>query len=150
MVFIVNYQYGQKINICFILFFYLLGIFFVVLVVVVFSFVFFFILYLFSSVGDILLLLGIVEVMCGLVMSMVFNFIDVLLKGNYIGILVWVIGFGFVLCYGNEIIKNLVNDMLNVVIFMVKLVICFVLIGIFGLVFFILVIIGFFILWGYV
>lgn len=100
--------------------------------------------------GDILLLLGIVEVMCGLVMSMVFNFIDVLLKGNYIGILVWVIGFGFVLCYGNEIIKNLVNDMLNVVIFMVKLVICFVLIGIFGLVFFILVIIGFFILWGYV
>lgn len=132
------------------MFFYLLGIFFVVLVVVVFSFVFFFILYLFSSVGDILLLLGIVEVMCGLVMSMVFNFIDVLLKGNYIGILVWVIGFGFVLCYGNEIIKNLVNDMLNVVIFMVKLVICFVLIGIFGLVFFILVIIGFFILWGYV
>lgn len=128
----------------------MLGIFFVVLVVVVFSFVFFFILYLFSSVGDILLLLGIVEVMCGLVMSMVFNFIDVLLKGNYIGILVWVIGFGFVLCYGNEIIKNLVNDMLNVVIFMVKLVICFVLIGIFGLVFFILVIIGFFILWGYV
>lgn len=127
-----------------------MGIFFVVLVVVVFSFVFFFILYLFSSVGDILLLLGIVEVMCGLVMSMVFNFIDVLLKGNYIGILVWVIGFGFVLCYGNEIIKNLVNDMLNVVIFMVKLVICFVLIGIFGLVFFILVIIGFFILWGYV
>lgn len=127
-----------------------MGIFFAVLVVVVFSFVFFFILYLFSSVGDILLLLGIVEVMCGLVMSMVFNFIDVLLKGNYIGILVWVIGFGFVLCYGNEIIKNLVNDMLNVVIFMVKLVICFVLIGIFGLVFFILVIIGFFILWGYV
>lgn len=127
-----------------------MGIFFAALAAVVFSFVFFFILYLFSSVGDILLLLGIVEVMCGLVMSMVFNFIDVLLKGNYIGILVWVIGFGFVLCYGNEIIKNLVNDMLNVVIFMVKLVICFVLIGIFGLVFFILVIIGFFILWGYV
>lgn len=97
-----------------------------------------------------MLLLGIVEVLCGLLMSMVFNLIDVLLNVNYIGILVWVVGFGFVLCYGNDIIKNLINDVFYVVIFIVKVVICFVLLGIFGLVFFILVIIGFEILWGYV
>ncbi len=49
---------------------------------------------------------GIVEVMRGLVMSMVSNPIDALLKGNYIGILVWAIGLGFALRHGNETTKN--------------------------------------------
>ncbi|MBC7073768.1 cation:dicarboxylase symporter family transporter, partial [Enterococcus faecalis] len=74
------------------------------------------------------------EVMRGLVMSMVSNPIDALLKGNYIGILVWAIGLGFALRHGNETTKNLVNDMSNAVTFMVKLVIRFAPIGIFGLV----------------
>ena len=72
--------------------------------------------------------------MRGLVMSMVSNPIDALLKGNYIGILVWAIGLGFALRHGNETTKNLVNDMSNAVTFMVKLVIRFAPIGIFGLV----------------
>ena len=92
---------------------------------------------------------GFVEVMRGLVMSMVSNPIDALLKGNYIGILVWAIGLGFALRHGNETTKNLVNDMSNAVTFMVKLVIRFAPIGIFGLVSSTLATTGFSTLWGY-
>ncbi len=44
--------------------------------------------------------------MRGLVMSMVSNPIDALLKGNYIGIPVWAIGLGFALRHGNETTKT--------------------------------------------
>ncbi|MGC6745515.1 hypothetical protein ACP0HM_18255 [Escherichia coli] len=74
------------------LFLYLLGTFSAALAAVVFSFAFPSTLHLSSSAGDISPPSGIVEVMRGLVMSMVSNPIDALLKGNYIGILVWAIG----------------------------------------------------------
>ncbi|MGU0160389.1 serine/threonine transporter SstT [Escherichia coli] len=99
---------------------------------IVFSFAFPSTLHLSSSAGDISPPSGIVEVMRGLVMSMVSNPIDALLKGDYIGILVWAIGLGFALRHGNETTKNLVNDMSNAVTFMVKLVIRFAPIGILG------------------
>ena len=131
---IANHQHGQKTNIRPILFLYLLGTFSAALAAVIFSFAFPSTLHLSSSAGDISPPSGIVEVMRGLVMSMVSNPIDALLKGNYIGILVWAIGLGFALRHGNETTKNLVNDMSNAVTFMVKLVIHFAQIGIFGLV----------------
>ncbi len=131
---IANHQHGQKTNIRPILFLYLLGTFSAALAAVVFSFAFPSTLHLSSSAGDISPPSGIVEVMRGLVMSMVSNPIDALLKGNYIGILVWAIGLGFALRHGNETTKNPVNDMSNAVTFMVKLVIRFAPIGIFGLV----------------
>ena len=117
---IANHQHGQKTNIRPILFLYLLGTFSAALAAVVFSFAFPSTLHLSSSAGDISPPSGIVEVMRGLVMSMVSNPIDALLKGNYIGILVWAIGLGFALRHGNETTKNLVNDMSNAVTFMVK------------------------------
>lgn len=70
----------------------------------------------------------------GLLMSMVSNPITALMNANYIGILVWAIGLGFALRHGNETTKNLVNDVSNAVTFMVKIVIRFAPIGIFGLV----------------
>ncbi|CST99731.1 serine/threonine transporter SstT [Shigella sonnei] len=120
---IANHQHGQKTNIRPILFLYLLGTFSAALAAVVFSFAF--------------------------PSSMVSNPIDALLKGNYIGILVWAIGLGFALRHGNETTKNLVNDMSNAVTFMVKLVIRFAPIGIFGLVSSTLATTGFSTLWGY-
>ncbi|MDU3055258.1 MAG: serine/threonine transporter SstT [Escherichia coli] len=146
---IANHQHGQKTNIRPILFLYLLGTFSAALAAVVFSFAFPSTLHLSSSAGDISPPSGIVEVMRGLVMSMVSNPIDALLKGNYIGILVWAIGLGFALRHGNETTKNLVNDMSNAVTFMVKLVIRFAPIGIFGLVSSTLATTGFSTLWGY-
>lgn len=127
---IANHQHGQKTNIRPILFLYLLGTFSAALAAVIFSFAFPSTLHLSSSADDISPPSGIVEVMRGLVMSMVSNPIDALLKGNYIGILVWAIGLGFALRHGNETTKNLVNDMSNAVTFMVKLVIHFAPIGI--------------------
>ncbi len=49
---------------------------------------------------------GIVEVLRGLLMSMVSNPIDALLNANYIGILVWAVGLGFALRHGNETTKT--------------------------------------------
>lgn len=129
---IANHQYGQKTSIRPILFLYLLGTFTAALTAVVFSFAFPSTLQLTTGAGDITPPSGIVEVMRGLLMSMVSNPIDALLKGNYIGILVWAIGLGFALRHGNETTKNLINDMSSAVTFMVKLVIRFAPIGIFG------------------
>lgn len=77
---IANHQHGQKTNIRPILFLYLLGTFSAALAAVVFSFAFPSTLHLSSSAGDISPPSGIVEVMRGLVMSMVSNPIDALLK----------------------------------------------------------------------
>ena len=142
----IGIQLRSKTNIRFL---YLLGTFSAALAAVIFSFAFPSTLHLSSSAGDISPPSGIVEVMRGLVMSMVSNPIDALLKGNYIGILVWAIGLGFALRHGNETTKNLVNDMSNAVTFMVKLVIRFAPIGIFGLVSSTLATTGFSTLWGY-
>lgn len=103
---IANHQHGQKTNIRPILFLYLLGTFSAALAAVIFSFAFPSTLHLSSSADDISPPSGIVEVMRGLVMSMVSNPIDALLKGNYIGILVWAIGLGFALRHGNETTKK--------------------------------------------
>ncbi|HAT0930428.1 TPA: serine/threonine transporter SstT [Salmonella enterica subsp. enterica serovar Typhimurium] len=156
---IANHQHGQKTNIRPILFLYLLGTFSAALAAVVFSFAFPSTLHLSSSaqdivppsgiVQDIVPPSGIVEVLRGLLMSMVSNPIDALLNANYIGILVWAVGLGFALRHGNETTKNLVNDMSNAVTFMVKLVIRFAPVGIFGLVSSTLATTGFSTLWGY-
>lgn len=146
---IANHQHGQKTNIRPILFLYLLGTFSAALAAVVFSFAFPSTLHLSSSAQDIVPPSGIVEVLRGLLMSMVSNPIDALLNANYIGILVWAVGLGFALRHGNETTKNLVNDMSNAVTFMVKLVIRFAPVGIFGLVSSTLATTGFSTLWGY-
>lgn len=114
---IANHQHGQKTNIRPILFLYLLGTFSAALAAVVFSFAFPSTLHLSSSAQDIVPPSGIVEVLRGLLMSMVSNPIDALLNANYIGILVWAVGLGFALRHGNETTKNLVNDMSNAVTF---------------------------------
>ncbi|HCN96006.1 MAG TPA: serine/threonine transporter SstT, partial [Leclercia sp.] len=97
---IANHQHGQKTNIRPILFLYLLGTFSAALTAVVFSFLFPSTLQLTTAAGDITPPSGIVEVLRGLLMSMVSNPIDALLNANYIGILVWAIGLGFALRHG--------------------------------------------------
>ncbi len=83
----------DKTNIRPILFLYLLGTFSAALTAVVFSFLFPSTLHLTSAAGDITPPSGIVEVLRGLLMSMVSNPITALMSGNYIGIwsgrLVW-------------------------------------------------------------
>ncbi|VTN11917.1 Na(+)/serine-threonine symporter [Raoultella terrigena] len=110
---IANHQQGQKTNIRPILFLYLLGTFSAALTAVLFSFIFPSTLHLTTAADSITPPSGIVEVLRGLLMSMVANPIDALLNANYIGILVWAVGLGFALRHGNETTKNLVNDVLQ-------------------------------------
>lgn len=147
---IANHQHGQKTNIRPILWLYLLGTFAAALTAVLFSFVFPSTLHLTTGANDISPPSGIVEILRGLLMSMVSNPITALMEANYIGILVWAVGLGFALRHGNETTKNLVNDVSNAVTFMVKIVIRFAPIGIFGLVSSTIATTGFDTLWGYV
>ncbi|MER1976352.1 serine/threonine transporter SstT [Pseudocitrobacter faecalis] len=146
---IANHQQGQKTNIRPILWMYLLGTFSAALTAVVVSFMFPSTLQLTTGVTDITPPTGIVQVMHGLLMSIVANPIHALINANYIGILVWAVGLGFALRHSNDTTKNLVNDMSNAVTFIVKVVIRFAPIGIFGLVSSTLATTGFSALWGY-
>ncbi|EQA4283739.1 serine/threonine transporter SstT [Cronobacter dublinensis] len=146
---IANHKHGQKTNIRPILWLYLLGTFSAALTAVLFSFLFPSTLHLVAGATEITPPTGIVGVLRDLLLSMVANPVDALLKGNYIGILVWAVGLGFALRHSNETTKNLVNDMSDAVTFMVKLVIRFAPIGIFGLVASTLATTGFDTLWGY-
>lgn len=146
---IANHKHGQKTNIRPILWLYLLGTFSAALTAVLFSFLFPSTLHLATGATEITPPGGIVDVLRDLLLSMVANPVDALLKGNYIGILVWAVGLGFALRHGNETTKNLVNDMSDAVTFMVKMVIRFAPIGIFGLVASTLATTGFDTLWGY-
>ncbi|MBU4682089.1 serine/threonine transporter SstT [Cedecea davisae] len=146
---IANHQHGQKTNIRPILMLYLLGTFSAALTAVVVSFMFPSTLHLTTSATDITPPSGIVAVIHGLLMSIISNPIDALLNANYIGILVWAVGLGFALRHGNETTKNLVNDLSDAVTFIVKVVIRFAPIGIFGLVASTLATTGFSTLWSY-
>ncbi|MBC1186177.1 serine/threonine transporter SstT [Kluyvera sichuanensis] len=146
---IANHQQGQKTNIRPILWLYLFGTFAAALTAVLVSFIFPSTLQLTTGATDISPPTGIVEVMHGLLMSIVANPIHALINANYIGILVWAVGLGFALRHSNETTKNLVNDLSNAVTFIVKVVIRFAPVGIFGLVSSTLATTGFSALWGY-
>ena len=146
---IANHQHGQKTSIRPILFLYLLGTFSAALTAVLFSFLFPSTLHLTTAADSITPPSGIVEVLRSLLMSMVSNPVDALLNANYIGILVWAVGLGFALRHGNDTTKNLINDISHAVTFIVKVVIRFAPLGIFGLVSSTLATTGFETLWGY-
>lgn len=146
---ITNHKHGQKTSIRPILVLYLLGTFSAALTAVVVSFVFPSTLHLVTGATDITPPSGIVEVLRDLLLSMVANPINALLNANYIGILVWAVGLGFALRHGNESTKNLINDVSDAVTFIVRVVIRFAPIGIFGLVASTLATTGFDTLWSY-
>lgn len=131
---IANHRQGQKTNIRPILVLYLIGTFTAALTAVLFSFAFPSTLSLVTGTTDITPPSGIVEVLKGLLMSTVANPFHALINANYIGILVWAVGLGFALRHASEATKNVVNDFSGAVTLIVKTVIRFAPIGIFGLV----------------
>lgn len=131
---IANHKQGQKTSIRPILFLYLLGTFSAALVAVVISFFFPSTLILTGETANIVPPSGITEVLKGLLNSMIANPIDALLKANYIGILAWAVGLGIALRHATDTTKALINDMSNAVTTVVRVVIRFAPLGIFGLV----------------
>ncbi|CRG52107.1 serine/threonine transporter SstT [Yersinia wautersii] len=131
---IANHKKGQKTSIRPILFLYVLGTFSAALVAVVVSFIHPSTLILAAESADITPPSGIVEVLQGLLNSIIANPIHALLNANYIGILAWAVGLGIALRHAAGTTKALINDMSDAVTLVVRVVIRFAPLGIFGLV----------------
>ncbi|MGE4801594.1 serine/threonine transporter SstT [Yersinia hibernica] len=146
---IANHKQGQKTNIRPILFLYLLGTFSAALIAVAVSFMFPSTLVLATQNADITPPGGIVDVLKGLLNSVIANPIHALLNANYIGILAWAIGLGIALRHAADTTKALINDMSDAVTVVVRVVIRFAPLGIFGLVASTMAETGFGVLLGY-
>ncbi|CAI2160366.1 Na(+)/serine-threonine symporter [Serratia fonticola] len=146
---IANHKQGQKTNIRPILFLYLLGTFAAALTAVLVSFIFPSTLALAVGTTDINPPGGIVEVLKGLLMSVVANPFHALINANYIGILAWAVGLGLALRHASDTTKSLITDMSHAVTMVVRAVIRCAPLGIFGLVASTLADTGFSALWGY-
>ncbi|AIJ08643.1 MULTISPECIES: serine/threonine transporter SstT [Edwardsiella] len=146
---IANHRQGQKTNMRPIVLLYLLGTFAAALVAVVVSFAFPSQLALVSHTNDITPPGGIVEVLQSLLMNVVDNPFRALANGNFIGILAWAIGLGVALRHASDTTKRVVGDLSYGVTFIVRVVIRFAPLGIFGLVSSTLAETGFDALWGY-
>ena len=77
---------------------------------------------------------GITEVLGNVILNVVDNPVHAIASGNYIGILAWAIAMGVVLRHGTAATREVLNDAAKGVEFVVRLVIRFAPVGIFGLV----------------
>lgn len=131
---IMNHPLGRKTKLGPILFLYLFGTFSAALIAVVVSFIFPSTLDLKIANVEITPPGGIVEVLKGLIMSIVSNPFRALIDANYIGILAWAIGLGLAMRHAAESSKTMITDVSHAVTQIVRIVIRFAPLGIFGLV----------------
>ncbi|WP_338804391.1 serine/threonine transporter SstT [Xenorhabdus griffiniae] len=129
-----NYKAGQKSSIRPILFLYLLGTFLAAIVAVVGSMLFPSTLTLVTNDIQVLPPENIIEVLKGILLNIVANPIDALINANYISILAWSTGMGIALRHGKESTKFIVHDIAEAVMQVLRVIIRFAPIGIFGLV----------------
>ncbi|MBE8596980.1 serine/threonine transporter SstT [Xenorhabdus sp. BG5] len=131
---IANYKAGQKSSIRPILFLYLLGTFLAAIVAVVGSMLFPSTLTLVTNDIQVLPPENIIEVLKGILLNIVANPIDALINANYISILAWSTGMGIALRHGKESTKFILHDIAEAVMQVLRVIIRFAPIGIFGLV----------------
>ncbi|MDD2050985.1 serine/threonine transporter SstT [Pseudomonas putida] len=131
---IANHKHGQETHIRPILFLYLLGTFAAAVVAVVASMAFPSSLVLATHDVTVAAPGGIGEVLQGLLLSVVDNPISALMNANFIGILAWAIGMGIAIRHAGETTRQVLGDLSNGVSVIVKMVIRFAPLGIFGLV----------------
>ncbi|KTC38784.1 serine/threonine protein kinase [Pseudomonas sp. ABAC21] len=131
---IANHKHGQQTHIKPILFLYLLGTFAAAVVAVIASTLFPSFLVLATHDAAVTAPGGIGEVLQSLVLSVVDNPVSALMNANFIGILAWAIGMGVAIRRAGETTRTVVNDLSNGVTLIVRVVIRFAPLGIFGLV----------------
>ncbi|WP_339514172.1 serine/threonine transporter SstT [Pseudomonas sp. RL_15y_Pfl2_60] len=131
---IANHQHGQQTHIRPILLLYLFGTFTAAVIAVIASFAFPSSLTLVSNSAELSPPGGISEVLTTLLMNIVDNPVNALLKGNFIGILAWAIGLGFAFRHAAPGSKQVLSDLSSAVTAIVKMVIRLAPLGIFGLV----------------
>ena len=131
---IANHRQGQQTHIRPILLLYLVGTFSAAVVAVIASFAFPSSLVLASHPGEMSPPGGIAEVLQSLLLSVVDNPVNALISANFIGILAWAIGLGIAFRHASDTTRNLLSELSNGVSLIVKVVIRFAPLGIFGLV----------------
>lgn len=132
---ITNHKSGQKTNIKSVLILYLLGTFLAALTAVAVSFLFPSTLTLKDQgFTDLQPPSGIFEVLKDILFKLVDNPVNAVLNANFIGILAWAIGIGIVLRKASDSTKTVFNDLSDAVIFIIRVIIRFAPVGIFGLV----------------
>ena len=146
---IANHKHGQETHIRPILVLYLFGTFAAAVVAVAASMLFPSSLVLATHEIDISAPGGIAEVLQSLLLSVVDNPVSALMNANFIGILAWAIGMGVAIRHAGETTRTVLNDLSNGVTLIVRVVIRFAPIGIFGLVASTLATSGFHALLGY-
>ncbi len=131
---IASHKKGQKTHIRPILLLYLLGTFAAAMVAVTASFLFPTTLLLVADNLAIAAPGTITEVLKTLLLSVVDNPVNALVKGNFIGILAWAVGLGIAFRHGTNTTRAVLGDFSDAVSHIVKVVIRFAPLGIFGLV----------------
>lgn len=131
---IANHQQGQQTHIRPILWLYLFGTFAAAALAVVASMQFPSTLVLDTARIDMSPPGGIGEVLQGLVLSAVENPVKALAEANFIGILTWALGLGVLLRKAGKATRGLTEDLATAVTDLVRVVIRFAPLGIFGLV----------------
>ena len=125
---------GENFHIKSILVLYLIGTFSAAIVAVVASFMFPTKLILTATDAAANTPGGIGEVLGNVILNVVDNPVHAISSGNYIGILAWAVAMGIVLRHGTAATREVLNDAAKGVEFVVRIVIRFAPIGIFGLV----------------
>lgn len=131
---IAQHQKGRATQVKSVLILYLIGTFVAALVAVVASFLFPTTLVLQTGAADLSPPAGIVEVLRTVVLNMVDNPINALLNANFLGILLWGVSLGIVLRRGQAATKEMMGDIADGISIIVRWVIRFAPLGIFGLV----------------
>ncbi|WP_460952729.1 serine/threonine transporter SstT [Pseudomonas marginalis] len=131
---IANHKHGQETHIKPILFLYLLGTFAAAVVAVIASMWFPSSLVLAAHDATVSAPGGIGEVLQSLLLSVVDNPVSALMNANFIGILAWAIGMGVAIRHASKTTRTVLDDLSNGVTLIVRVVIRFAPLGIFGLV----------------
>ena len=131
---IANQRVGGELHIKPIIALYAVGTFSAAVVAVAVSFMFPTKIDLVASASDITAPGGIGEVLGNLILQVADNPVHALSNGNYIGILAWAIAMGVVLRHGTPSTREVLSDVASGVEYIVRIVIRFAPVGIFGLV----------------
>ncbi|MBH3439408.1 serine/threonine transporter SstT [Pseudomonas luteola] len=131
---IANHKQGQPTHIKPILWLYVIGTFSAAVVAVVASFLFPSTLTLAAHHADVSPPEGISNVLQSLLLSIVDNPVKALIEANFMGILAWAIGLGIAFRHASETTRTVLSDLSDGVSNIVRFVIRFAPLGIFGLV----------------
>ncbi|MDH4872466.1 serine/threonine transporter SstT [Pseudomonas sp. BN515] len=131
---IANHTPGERTHIRPILVLYLIGTFSAAVVAVLASSLFPSTITLTTGAADLAPPGNISEVLLSLLGSAVANPVTALMEANFIGILVWAVGLGIAIRQGSETTRNVFSDLSHGVSLIVRVVISFAPVGIFGLV----------------